>query len=1257
MSRLAARRLALPSLVAALVFSAQLSAQTAANPPVLSIGNASVLEGNAGTTTLNVPVTRTGDTTESIGLVFRTDDSGSATPATADTDYMSISSGNAVLPAGATSVNLPITINGDTGIEPNEDFLVHLLSATNAGPAPNFSAAATFAAGSTPNNAAVADFNGDGRADLVVANESSNKVSVRLNTTAPGANSPSFSGVQNFSAGESPAFVTVADFNGDGRPDLAVADLNSDSVSVRLNTTVPGASSASFGSAQNITVAEGPVFVTTGDLNGDGRPDLAVAYLDSANVSVRLNTTPAGATTASFASTQNFGAGSFARFVALTDFNGDGRPDLAVANKGSDNISVRLNTTAPGAASASFALAQNFIAGINPIFVVTGDLNGDGRPDLAVANEDSSDVSVLLNSTPAGAVIASFASAQNFGAGSFPEAVTLRDLNGDGRLDLAVANAGDSTLSVRLNTTAPGAASASFANAQNFAVGQYPLSVTGDDLNGDGRPDLVTANYDGNNVSVLLNTTASPAPGASFASAQDFGAGMGPRFAAIGDLNGDGKPDLAVANGKSDNVSVRLNTTNPGATVSSFASIQNFAVGATPTSVAIGDLNGDGRPDLAATNFFGNNVSVLLNITAPGAVSASFMAAQNVGLGASPQMVALDDFNGDGRLDLAVVNFGPDAISVRLNSTAAGATSASFAGSQSFDVGSSPRSLAVGDFNGDGRPDLAVANSLTNDVSVLLNTTVLGATSASFTAAQNFVVGGMPFTVAAGDLNGDGRPDLVVSNTQDDTVSVRLNTTPAGATSASFASVSNFGVGNEPRSVTLDDLNGDGRLDLAVANLSGGSVSVLLNTTIPGAASPSFANLQNLGVGNGPFNVAVNDLNGDGRPDLAVANSGSTTVSVLLNRLYSVSIATNEAMATILNDDSPALSINDVTHAEGNSGSTAFTFTVSLSQASAGPVLVNVATANGTATVADADYAALPAMTTLSFTPGQTSKTVTVNVTGDTKLEPDETFFVNLSSPSGAVIADGQGQGSIINDDGTPSASFALASQSLGEASGSVLVTVNLSNASNQSISVPFTVSGSADAGDRGITTTSPLSFSPGETSKTIGVSIINDTLDEPDETVVLSLGAPTNAGLGSPMVHTLTIIDNDDPPSTGMTLLTPFLSNTTSGAATDPTPVAGGAAGTYSFNARFCANTGQQSQLYSQTTQLSNNNSLLNRTADGPDASQPGGVGSILRFAPAGQYADGILSPGECLSVPYRIGLTTRTPFSFRIDLRGVMN
>jgi hypothetical protein len=227
------------------------------------------------------------------------------------------------------------------------------------------------------------------------------------------------------------------------------------------------------------------------------------------------------------------------------------------------------------------------------------DVNGNGHPDLVVANNKSGTVSVLLGNGNG-----TFQSAVNFAVGTTPLSVAVADVNGDGKPDLVVANYGSNTVSVLV-----GKGDGTFQAATNFAVGTGPKSAAVADVNGDGRADLVVANYGtssspGNTVSVLLGN----ADGA-FQSAVNYTVGSAPREVAVADVNGDGRPDLLTANYGSNSVSVLLGNGN-----GTFKSADNYAVGTAPVALAVADVNGDGIPDVVMANFKGSNVSVLLGI-------------------------------------------------------------------------------------------------------------------------------------------------------------------------------------------------------------------------------------------------------------------------------------------------------------------------------------------------------------------------------------------------------------------------------------------------------------------------------------------------------------------------------------------------------------------------------------------------------------------------------------------------------------------
>ena len=347
--------------------------------------------------------------------------------------------------------------------------------------------------------------------------------------------------------------------------------------------------------------------------------------------------------------------------VVIGDVNGDGKPDLAVTNTGVNTVSILLNTTPTGAAPPTFSAPVNLATGMNPGSLVIADVNGDGKPDLAMvvhgAAPFSTSVSILLNTTATGSATLSFATSVEFALENENASVTAADLDGDGRLDFAVSYFCSSTskcLSVLLNTTPMGATTPSFSARVDFTTNDRSGTVAIGDLNGDGTPDLVLP-YRSTRIGVFANTTATGAIAPSLAPELDVGVQSSGAGGRVLDLNGDGKLDLVIVNG---GVSVLLNTTASSATPPSFEAPVDFTTGSGPGSIASDDLDGDGKPDLVTANQFSNTVSVLLNTTAANATTPSFARKLDFPTGASPVSIAIGDFNGDGRPDVVTANAG-----------------------------------------------------------------------------------------------------------------------------------------------------------------------------------------------------------------------------------------------------------------------------------------------------------------------------------------------------------------------------------------------------------------------------------------------------------------------------------------------------------------------------------------------------------------------------------------------------------------------
>ncbi|NIS61433.1 MAG: hypothetical protein GTO13_12260 [Proteobacteria bacterium] len=343
----------------------------------------------------------------------------------------------------------------------------------------------------------------------------------------------------------------------------------------------------------------------------------------------------------------------------------------------------------------------------NPSSITSSDLDGDGDVDLAVANSSTLDVSVLLNELdePSGAFVGALGSP--FSVDGEPSAITSGDLDGDGDSDLAVANASTLNVTVLLNELDEPSGVFSEASGSPVGVDGIPSSITSGDLDGDGDLDLAVANASTLDVTVLLNNGAGTFSGVS---GSPFSVDGEPSSITSGDLDGDGDLDLAVANASTLDVTVLLNN---GSASFSGASGSPFNVDGIPSSITLGDLDGDGDLDLAVANASTLDVTILLNDGSSDFVSA---LGSPFNVAGEPSSITSGDLDGDGDLDLAAANASTLDVTVLLNDG-----SADFVAGGSFNVAGEPSSITSADLDGDGNLDLAVANASTLDVSVLSN--------------------------------------------------------------------------------------------------------------------------------------------------------------------------------------------------------------------------------------------------------------------------------------------------------------------------------------------------------------------------------------------------------------------------------------------------------------------------------------------------------------------------------------------------------
>ena len=719
-----------------------------------------------------------------------------------------------------------------------------------------------YSTGIYPNSVAAADFNRDGKTDLAVAccqQYGDGAVSVLL-----GNGDGTFQAHVEYQTGPVPVSVVVGDFNGDSKPDLAVADSAGNSVSVLL-----GNGDGTFQAHLDYSIGC-PRSIALGDFNGDGKPDLAVARCGDGSLSVLL-----GNGDGKFQEYVDYLLGTYPYSVVVGDFNGDSRLDLVVGATASDyagSVSVLL-----GIGDGTFRTPLNYTVGSEPMPVSLGDFNGDGKLDLVVGagSDYAGSLSVLL-----GKGDGTFQAYAAYSAGGPPYSVAVGDFNGDSKADLVVANYGQNTVGVLL-----GNGNGTFQAYVDYLVGRYPISVAVEDFNGDGKPDLAVANQSSASVSVLLGigngTFQDPRP--------HFATGKDPGSLAAEDLNGDGKPDLAVANQSSASVSVLLGNGD-----GSFQPHVDYATGERPYSVAVGDFNSDSKPDLAVSNYFDHTVSVLL-----GNGDGTFRTHVDYSTGGdNAHTLVVGDFNGDGKPDLAVTNSAemtiyyeePSWVSVLL-----GNGDGTFQAHVDYPISAvvGAWGVTVGDFNADSRLDLAVINggewagTFHSSVGVLL-----GNGEGTFQPYVEYETGGLPTSVAVGDFNGDRKLDLVVSNQSlwcdhcgryDASVSVL-----PGNGDGTFGTPLHYALSSDAGAPAVADFNGEGKPDLAM--VSGNEISVLL-----GKGDGTFEANKNYAVGQA-LTVRVADFNGDGAADLAFTTPGNA-VSILLNiwRDFGVSAAPGSA--------------------------------------------------------------------------------------------------------------------------------------------------------------------------------------------------------------------------------------------------------------------------------------------------------------------------------------------------------------------------
>jgi hypothetical protein len=708
---------------------------------------------------------------------------------------------------------------------------------------------AELTAGATSMAVAAADFNKDGKIDLAVANAGDNTVSVLLeNRDATFRTQVSYA-----TAGA--AFVATGDFNGDGKADLAA--LGNGNVSVLLGNGDGTFQPFIAFPVPNAGALSGQMI--TGDFNGDGKVDLATSNGSAKSVSVLL-----GNGDGAFQAHVDYGTNTAAEWVTAGDYNGDGKLDLAVSvatpPNGTGQVVVRLGNGDGTFQNPKTDTTNSFAS---PLGIAQADFNRDGFLDLAIAHSDGK--VVLLLGKGDGTFLASPAIA----TGSLIAfSAATSDLNADGKLDLVVVlGTASNNVAVLLGNGDGTFQAATLVNANGF-----PRLAIVNDFNGDRKPDLAVANSNCSfgacppgSVSILLGD----GHGGFGAARADLTTDTDPLYLALADFNGDAKLDMVVSTQVNNDVNVFLGNGN-----GTFQNFTKYAVGVGPGFVLATDLNGDGRPDLAVVAGCANDpncqhgsaVSILL-----GKGDGTFSTSVQYPTGKFPNSIVWGDFNGDGKVDIATSNY-VDGFSSNV-SVLLGNGDGTFQPQKVIAIPNGLGLLVAGDFNRDGKPDLAVAERNQDHIPGFV-AILLGNGDGTFQSPMTFPTGQTPYGLVAADFNGDGILDLATANGNPFNISVLLgNGDGTFQTHVDYADPTV----SSPHFLSVADLNGDGETDLIVGDISG--VFVIFYGNGDGSFQPGFAYS---GAGGIVF-TAAGDLNGDSAPDIVATAPNTNLVSVYLS--------------------------------------------------------------------------------------------------------------------------------------------------------------------------------------------------------------------------------------------------------------------------------------------------------------------------------------------------------------------------------------
>ncbi len=803
----------------------------------------------------------------------------------------------------------------------------------------------------------MADFNGDGKMDLFNVEGFTQGVAIYINNTV--GHNVSFAQPLTLDCSSNYHLsATAGDLDGDGKPDIIITnDGQVEAVSVYRNTST--GSSVSFSASQDFTANNQPGEIAVGDLDGDGKPDLVVTDGPGKVISFFRNTSTPG--NISFASRVDINPGNVPASIMIADLDGDGKPDLALttdAGMGTmRNLSVR--------GSFLFGALVPWATGLRLVSIKSGDIDGDGKPELVATDFNSNTIVLVKNNSSPGVI--GFAAAQIITCFSSTNHVDLNDMDGDGKLDLVSSNILYPNVSVFRNTSTSTAIT--FDAASDYIIGGTSLSYSAvADMDANGRPDII-----GGSRGFLVYTnmvgaappvidTYSPSAGVSGTVVQISGknftttstVSFGDSSAASFVIDSDTLITAIVGSGSSgplsvENADAKVSATIPFVYYAPLISDFYPAIGDSGTAVTIYGSNFANIKDVkfgnySAASFYIDSLGGITAIVGGGGTGSITLVSPNgnaslAGFSFSPpQIFSFSPASGEvgsiitisGKNFVAdtarnIVRFGAvrarqisasatqltvkvpagasyQPLSVTTNSrrTAFASkpflvtfpkddstiTPLSFPLAGTFATQQNPTDVAVGDLDGDGKPDMVVLEPQSSEIGVFLSTSSIG--NITFQPRVDYYGSNYALRVLLQDLNGDGRPEIIVLNDgppnggylPSNITVISNNLYPGGGYLGGEITLFTT---TGSRSICIADMNGDALPDIVVSNDSTGTISVFPNTTYFGEDPMSFGpSIDFTGPGH-PDQVISADMDQDGRPDLIATNRNAQMLTVFRN--------------------------------------------------------------------------------------------------------------------------------------------------------------------------------------------------------------------------------------------------------------------------------------------------------------------------------------------------------------------------------------